>query len=462
MKKYSFVVFLVVFSLFSKAQIKLFNNGDIAIGSITTPRQSIELMGNTLFTKSATTLTSSPLIVGENGFSDKGNPSFTFYGDDKTGIFHNAFNSLGLTVGAKSRILLNNHGSVFTDSISYLFNSGSAAMIRSVHEYSSASSPDYSWFNNDNTGIYHPDHNNICFSIDGVSAMCMEWAWNSGLSVNWHRTTNSGTLKLLRGDREPSASNQYMDLLYDPNLGGVINSGSDEVYFYNYETENYNSLYTNEVYQLSDFRKKKNIINVDSISRNKLFLLNAKKFNYKNSKLSTPDKYGFIAQEVEQIFPELVETNGNGDKMVNYIALIPLLIDELQAQRKEINAMKAQLINCCSGFYDNGDKSMRIKNNGNGSANNEIGDNKNQLYQNKPNPFSEQTEIEWNIVEAINSGAYIYVFDLQGKMLYQHPIASVGEGKFSFRKESFEAGMYLYSLYVNGNEIDTKRMIISD
>ena len=259
MKKYSFVVFLVVFSLFSKAQIKLFNNGDIAIGSITTPRQSIELMGNTLFTKSATTLTSSPLIVGENGFSDKGNPSFTFYGDDKTGIFHNAFNSLGLTVGAKSRILLNNHGSVFTDSISYLFNSGSAAMIRSVHEYSSASSPDYSWFNNDNTGIYHPDHNNICFSIDGVSAMCMEWAWNSGLSVNWHRTTNSGTLKLLRGDREPSASNQYMDLLYDPNLGGVINSGSDEVYFYNYETENYNSLYTNEVYQLSDFRKKKNI-----------------------------------------------------------------------------------------------------------------------------------------------------------------------------------------------------------
>lgn len=471
LKLTSFILFFIFYigSQNVNAQIKLFNNGDIAIGSITTPRQNIELRGKTLFTNSSSAITSAPMIIGKNGFTNKENPSYTFFGDNKTGIFHHAWNSLGFSVGAKSRLLLNNLGSIFTDSINYLYSAGSAATIRSLHNYSTASNPDYTWFNNDNTGMYHPSHNNICFSIDGVSAMCMEWSWNTGLGVNWHQTSNTGTLRLLRGDRTPSGTTQYLDLLYDPNLGGVINSGSDEIYFFNYETGGYNTLYTNEVYQLSDLRKKKNIINLDSVSRSKLLLLNAKKFNYIDSKNTVPDKYGFIAQEVELVFPELVVTNGNGDKMINYIEFIPLLIDELNAQNNKIIALENKLNNCCSSNLNEKNKSLDNSNMSWGEKSNAVIKNEtieknnfnNKLFQNKPNPFNQQTVIEWYIAEPINTAAYIYVFDLNGKMLYQHPILSTGEGKFSFQQGSLSTGMYLYSLYVNEKEVDTKRMIIN-
>ena len=39
--------------------------------------------------------------------------------------------------------------------------------------------------------------------------------------------------------------------------------------------------------------------------------------------------YGLVAQEVQEILPELVETDSNGIKSVNYTALIPFLINAI-------------------------------------------------------------------------------------------------------------------------------------
>ncbi|MCS6922854.1 MAG: tail fiber domain-containing protein, partial [Fimbriimonadales bacterium] len=66
--------------------------------------------------------------------------------------------------------------------------------------------------------------------------------------------------------------------------------------------------------------------------------------------------YGFIAQEVQQIFPELViETQGmDGDPNkkgygVNYIALIPHLVNVVQQQQREINELRALVQQLQSG-----------------------------------------------------------------------------------------------------------------
>lgn len=56
-------------------------------------------------------------------------------------------------------------------------------------------------------------------------------------------------------------------------------------------------------------------------------------------------QYGFIAQEVELYYPELVNTDDKGYKSVNYSALISILIKELQEQRKEIDTLKKALQN---------------------------------------------------------------------------------------------------------------------
>ncbi len=67
-----------------------------------------------------------------------------------------------------------------------------------------------------------------------------------------------------------------------------------------------------------------------------------------NNHDSTQLQYGLIAQEVEKIFPELVITESNGYKSVNYLGLIPVLIEavkELQQRvadkEGEISTLKA-------------------------------------------------------------------------------------------------------------------------
>jgi hypothetical protein len=57
--------------------------------------------------------------------------------------------------------------------------------------------------------------------------------------------------------------------------------------------------------------------------------------------------------------------------------------------------------------------------------------------------------------------AAIYVFNLVGTMLQTHPITDFGNGHVSISGSSLEAGMYVYALVVDGQIIDSKRMILT-
>ncbi|MEQ9205624.1 MAG: hypothetical protein RLO09_23705 [Cyclobacteriaceae bacterium] len=52
---------------------------------------------------------------------------------------------------------------------------------------------------------------------------------------------------------------------------------------------------------------------------------------------------GLIAQEVEELFPEIVAENDEGFKTVAYYKLIPLLIETVKDQEKTIDNLKMQL-----------------------------------------------------------------------------------------------------------------------
>lgn len=54
-------------------------------------------------------------------------------------------------------------------------------------------------------------------------------------------------------------------------------------------------------------------------------------------------QYGFIAQEVEKLYPHLVSTDDNGYKSINYIALIPVLTQALKSQQEKIDAQQKQI-----------------------------------------------------------------------------------------------------------------------
>ena len=65
---------------------------------------------------------------------------------------------------------------------------------------------------------------------------------------------------------------------------------------------------------------------------------------YLNKKSDKQD-IGLIAHELQEIFPELVNGEKDGEQLqsVNYIGLIPVLIKEVQELKKEIILVKIEL-----------------------------------------------------------------------------------------------------------------------
>ena len=93
----------------------------------------------------------------------------------------------------------------------------------------------------------------------------------------------------------------------------------------------------------SDYRIKEHVTSLDEI-----FCVDGlNPVTYLNKKTNKQD-IGLIAHELQQIYPALVNGEKDGSEMqsVNYIGLIPILINEIQNLKKEVSNLKiAMLIN---------------------------------------------------------------------------------------------------------------------
>ena len=55
------------------------------------------------------------------------------------------------------------------------------------------------------------------------------------------------------------------------------------------------------------------------------------------------DHFGLIAQDVEKIFPNIVKKDQKGYLSINYIELIPILINAMQEQNSRIKQLEDTL-----------------------------------------------------------------------------------------------------------------------
>lgn len=53
--------------------------------------------------------------------------------------------------------------------------------------------------------------------------------------------------------------------------------------------------------------------------------------------------YGVLAQAIEKVLPEVVSTDANGDKGVSYSGIIPVLIEVIKEQQKNIEKQQQEL-----------------------------------------------------------------------------------------------------------------------
>lgn len=82
------------------------------------------------------------------------------------------------------------------------------------------------------------------------------------------------------------------------------------------------------------------------------------------------------------------------------------------------------------------------------------------IAQNIPNPFNGQTTISY-YVASMSKDAFVAVYDLNGKQLNKFQVQTTGKGEITINGGDMPAGMYLYSLVIDGEIIDSKRMVLS-
>ncbi|MEM1000815.1 MAG: tail fiber domain-containing protein [Bacteroidota bacterium] len=270
------------------------------------------------------------------------------------------------------------------------------------------------------------------------------------LSVNHDRFTgliNGGGLQLeneFDGDNwvlYTSQSTNDLRLYYNQSNVGNFDDA----------TGNYNAV--------SDRRLKKDIKSLDNVT-DRIMQLRPTTYLFKTQKENEERNYGLIAQELREVFPEMVsimqDDDGDGQGIqdlhtVSYSELIPVLIKGMQEQNEVIAAQQAEIDALKNSLNQSGKLIGSELDPALGS---------NFLYQNTPNPFNAFTTIRYSLTEGINA-ASIYIFDLNGRQVMTYDNLTAGEGEVTVAANELEPGMYLYSLVIDGQEAATKRMIIT-
>ena len=264
--------------------------------------------------------------------------------------------------------------------------------------------------------------------------------------------------------------------------GTVHNTGGRYAAYFNGESYVNGKLTATELYIPSDLGLKENIVPLSDIEESTTTLdnvlsLNVLRYNYKEKgineeeielakELSGTDfdkeqlnaeirnrkeaaqktHYGLSAQELQSVYPKLVEKGQDGYLGVNYVEMVPVLIRAIQELKEEIDKLK-------------GTGTVRKSPTVSTTSVDNVKGNSNMLYQNTPNPAKNQTIIRYQLAEDAQDAA-ICIFDMTGKLVKKFPISS-GTNNLVINGYELGQGMFLYSLIVNGQEIDTKKMIIS-
>ena len=87
----------------------------------------------------------------------------------------------------------------------------------------------------------------------------------------------------------------------------------------------------------SDARLKSNIVSLGS-TLPKLLQIDGKSYEMKGKQ-----KIGVLAQEIQEVFPELVSEGDNEMLAVNYQGLVPVLINALKEQQSEIETYRDEV-----------------------------------------------------------------------------------------------------------------------
>ena len=136
---------------------------------------------------------------------------------------------------------------------------------------------------------------------------------------------------------DDTASNASFYPVFVGAVGSIQTAkGSSTKLYFNPSTGTLNATIFNS---LSDINSKQNIETIQN-SLEKVLQLRGVSFEWIDNNNKA---IGLIAQEVEPIVPEVVNTNEDGIKSVSYDSIVGLLIEAIKEQQKQIDELKKQI-----------------------------------------------------------------------------------------------------------------------
>ncbi len=199
------------------------------------------------------------------------------------------------------------------------------------------------------------------------------WLWNYENS-NMHFATNNLNRMIILADGHIEMK-KYLDINTDGTYGSLYVKGNealwwDGTYFswgyaaaWNYFAKRVSigravdpgasymlyvqgTAYATGSWNSSDARFKKNISKIDH-ALDRVMKTRGTSFEFRNDEFEDYQfaegrQFGFIAQEVEEVFPELINTESDGYKSINYNGMIPVLLEAVKEQQETMDDLRAE------------------------------------------------------------------------------------------------------------------------
>ncbi len=413
------------------------------------------------------------------------------------------------TAPSFAEIALGSYNTLYTPASATFFNSNDRLLVVGNSGSSFSRSDALVILKNGNTGFgTSTPSTNLEVSGSGVRTIRVTSTNSSdarldllraGSGFDWRVANVSGVLRFSRSEDDLSTTTDYFTM-----SSVRLSPGDDGQQFLGSSTSRYNTLFaTNGTINTSDARDKTNIQDL-SYGLEQILQLRPVQFEWINNQ-HDGTKLGLIAQELQQVLPEVVrdwdyeEDEENGVRKVEaarlgvyYSDIIPVLVkgmqelnakveqanaadlsemesliqdqqaqinelavrnarleEQLSAILNRLDAFDGNLQQCCLSHGDN----TQQPTNGNITDLAKLG-------QNIPNPFDGSTLISYYLPQS-SGPAYIIVTDQQGRQRASFDLQESGFGQVKLDASGLAAGLYHYSLFIQGRSIDSKQMMVS-
>ncbi len=190
-----------------------------------------------------------------------------------------------------------------------------------------------------NTGNINADGTIICGGLGAKSQINLNNSSGSRRGLLWVGGNDDGVLSLYN-----SSGNERINIAGHTGILSLKNANGDtNIYLYG---QNGNASYAGtitcyDVVKTSSRKIKENIKPIEDAE--KILLLDAVSFDFKDKTKGT-DRRGFIAEDVAEILPNLVQPeNEERPAGVDYISMIPYLQDVIKKQEERIRALEEKL-----------------------------------------------------------------------------------------------------------------------